>query len=236
MEISVKNKRVTLFTTSPIQFNESLVNVYVEEFSKKGLVPSVTKGLGIRITPQGLVSEEVISLELKKLNETFKVSFGPDRIDIESNKSDEQLSEFLQLVKEVEQILSTKMHLAFIRLALCENVLFVVSEDQKSLAYHNILNSDEPSPVEWQFQNVKRSKLSSDGEQQTVLDINEVYTLKSPETTGNPIVVLDIDINTKPGPTSEQISAVKEAFWPYASEIIEKTKDIYKEKLFHGND
>ena len=236
MEISVKNKRVTLFTVSPIQFNENLVNVYVEEFSKKGLVPSVTKGLGIRITPQGLVSEEVISLELKKLNDTFKVSFGPDRIDIESNKSEEELSDFLQLAKEVEQILSTKMHLVFIRLALCENVLFVVSEAQKTLAYKNIVNGGETSPVEWQFQNVKRSKLRISDGQQNVIDINEVYTLKSPETAGNQIVVLDIDINTKIGPAPEQISAVKEAFWPYASEIIVKTKDSYIEKLFHGNE
>ena len=60
MEISVTNRRVTLFSSTSIQFNEDLVKAYVDEFSPKELVPSVNKGKAIKFTPKGVTTEDVI--------------------------------------------------------------------------------------------------------------------------------------------------------------------------------
>ena len=81
MDIQLHNRRATLFVSGLQNFTENVLSKYILEFSNLGLLPSVNKGFDIKITPNGVESEDVISLDLKKLDETLKVAFGPDRID-----------------------------------------------------------------------------------------------------------------------------------------------------------
>lgn len=231
MEISVKNKRVTLFCLMPIQFNEELIKVYVNEFSPKDLIPTVNKGMGLKITPKGLVAEDVISLELKKLDDSRRVVFSSDRIDIESNQADDSMEDFLLFAKDIKQVLSSKMNISFVRLALCESVVFTISDSQRIEAYRTIVNKEDDIPVEWQFQNVRRSKITSVDQPACDVMINEVYNVKSPETSDVGIMILDMDINTKVGATVEQINAVEPLFWSYANGKISSTIDSYKLRL-----
>lgn len=231
MEISVKNKRVTLFCSMPIQFNEELIKVYVSEFSPKDLIPTVNKGKGLKITPKGLIAEDVISLELKKLDDSRKVVFSSDRIDIESNQADDSMEDFLLFAKDIKQVLSNRMNISFVRLALCESVVFTISDSQRIEAYKSIVNKDETVPVEWQFQNVRRSKITTQTQSVCDVIINEVYNVKSPETSDVGLMILDMDINTKVGATLEQINAVEPLFWSYANGKINSTVDSYKSKL-----
>lgn len=231
MEISVKNKRVTLFCLMPIQFNEELIKVYVNVFSPKDLIPTVNKGMGLKITPKGLVAEDVISLELKKLDDSRRVVFSSDRIDIESNQADDSMEDFLLFAKDIKQVLSSKMNISFVRLALCESVVFTISDSQRIEAYRTIVNKEDDIPVEWQFQNVRRSKITSVDQPACDVMINEVYNVKSPETSDVGIMILDMDINTKVGATVEQINAVEPLFWSYANGKISSTIDSYKLRL-----
>lgn len=231
MEISVKNKRVTLFCSMPIQFNEELIKVYVNEFSPKDLIPTVNKGMGLKITPKGLIAEDVISLELKKLDDSRRVVFSSDRIDVESNQTDDSMEDFLLFAKDIKQVLSSKMNISFVRLALCESVVFTISDSQRIEAYRTIVNKEEAIPVEWQFQNVRRSKITAVNQTTCDVTINEVYNVKSPETSDAGIMILDMDINTKVGATVEQINAVEPLFWSYANGKISSTIDSYKLRL-----
>ena len=231
MEISVTNRRVTLFSSTSIQFNEDLVKAYVDEFSPKDLVPSVSKGKAIKFTPKGVTTEDVISLELKKLDDTFRVVFGVDRIDIESTKTGEVMSDFLSLAKEIEATLSSKMNLMFVRLALYESVVFQIDDAQRNKAYGIFAKNEAYNPVEWQFQDVKRSSISSKHDAAVKVDVNEVYSVRCPETNGENLLLIDLDINTKVGATNEQISAIRDDFWPYASEVINNAVNKYKAQL-----
>lgn len=105
MDVQLHNRRATLFTLGMLNFTETLLTKYISEFSNLGLLPSVNKGFGIKITPNGIEQEEVISLDLKKLDETLKVSFGPDRIDIVSTKINETWDSFCRITKEISEII-----------------------------------------------------------------------------------------------------------------------------------
>lgn len=236
MEISVKNKRATLFCSLPIQFNEEMIKVYMNEFSPKDLIPTVNKGMGLKITPKGLIAEDVISLELKKLDDSRRVVFSSDRIDIESNQTDDAMEDFLLFANDIKQVLSDKMNVSFNRLALCESVVFTISDAQRMEAYKTIVNKEEAIPVEWQFQNVRRSKITVEPQPACDVTINEVYNVKSPENPDVNIMVLDMDINTKVGTPSEQIKAVEPLFWSYANNIISSTVDSYKKRLENANE
>jgi len=231
MEISVKNRRASLFCSAPLQFNEELVNAYVNEFSPKDLVPSVNKAMGLKITPKGLSVEDVISLEMKKLDDSFRVVFSNDRIDIDSNNSNDSMNDFLTIANEIQKTLIEKMNLTFVRLALCESLVYQLSEAQRSVAYKAIVNKEEPAPVEWQFQNVKRSKVSSEGENRCEVIVNEVVNVKCPETVDNGIMFLDMDINTKVGTPADQILAISDLFWPHANNVIDRIINDFKSKF-----
>ena len=78
----IVHHRATLFISSPIEINSENVTKISAVLEKYQLIPTSAKSLGFRITPQGIKQEDSITLEMKKLDESFKVIFGNDRIDI----------------------------------------------------------------------------------------------------------------------------------------------------------
>lgn len=95
---------------------------------------SVNKGFGIKITPNGIEPEDVISLDLKKLDETLKVAFGPDRIDIVSTQTNETWDSFCKTIIEISSIVN-KIGMKYNRLALCANISYALDNGQGNLAY-----------------------------------------------------------------------------------------------------
>ena len=85
----IVHHRATLFISSPIEINSENVTKISAVLEKYQLIPTSAKSLGFRITPQGIKQEDSITLEMKKLDESFKVIFGNDRIDIMRNKISE---------------------------------------------------------------------------------------------------------------------------------------------------
>ena len=74
MEWKIVNRRATLFVANPFNITEDILPLYISEFSNMRLLPSVNKGIGFKITPRGIEQEEVLSLDLKYLDNTSLLS------------------------------------------------------------------------------------------------------------------------------------------------------------------
>lgn len=227
------NRRATLFVSGQLNLTANVLPKYISEFAGMNLLPSINKGLGIKITPKGIEPEEVISLDLKKLDETIKVSFGPDRVDIVSTKEEETWDSFRTLVLNISNLLETKMSLILNRFALCGAILYTLDKDSKNSVYSTFVKNSDAEPVEWSIRNVKRSIIQTPEKDSWAL-VNHVNTLTKNETindqTGDNIV-LDIDINTVVGSDINSLRKLQELFWLMASANIETTKEEYKSIL-----
>ena len=58
MKTKVLNKRVTLFTEVPMVYNDQTLPTYIQATADLKLIPSLNKGLGLKIGPDGSVSPE----------------------------------------------------------------------------------------------------------------------------------------------------------------------------------
>ena len=230
MDVQLHNRRATLFTLGMLNFTETLLAKYISEFSNLGLLPSVNKGFGIKITPNGIEQEEVISLDLKKLDETLKVSFGPDRIDIVSTKINETWDSFCRITKEISEIIK-KIGVQYTRLALCANVSYPLSNGQGDLAYAKLTNKEDEHPVEWQIRKVIREEFQI--QQQQPVIVNHVFTLSRNDVIINAVnmadrLILDLDFNTLVGTSIEQIAGIQDSFWMGIANQIDKAIEHYK--------
>ena len=218
MNTQIVNRRATFFFVGQLNFNESILSKYISEFSQLNLLPSVNKGLGIKITPNGIEPEEVISLDLKKMDETLKVSFGPNRVDIVSTKVDDCWESFNATILRISLILRNE-RLVFNRLALCANVSFSLDPGVGEQAYRILTNNDD-HPVEWQIRKVIRTKFND-----SIL-VNNVYTLSRNAVVVNDTdlsdkLILDLDFNTLSGTSVELIEAIQNSYWESTSAMID---------------
>lgn len=229
MDTQLHSRRATLFVSGLQNFTEDVLSKYISEFSNLGLLPSVNKGLGIKITPNGIEPEDVISLDLKKLDETLKVTFGPDRIDIVSTQTNETWDSFCKTIIEISSIVN-KIGMKYNRLALCANISYVLDNGQVNLAYAKLTKNTDEYPVEWQIRKVIRKKLENVKED---VWINYVYTLSRNDIIVNNSsmadkLILDLDFNTLVGTPIEQIAGIQDSFWMEIANQIDKAIEHYK--------
>ncbi len=236
MEWKYVNRRATLFVANPISITEDILPMYVSEFSKMNLLPSVNKGIGFKITPQGIEQEEVLSLNLSYLDNTLMVVFGPDRVDIQSTKPGETWDSFHISVERVIEILSSHMNYRVVRLALCGSVIYSLDEEMSKKVYLKLAKDGTEQPVEWQFRKVLRTKITTQDGIKSVV-VNNVYSL-----TNNAIVpgvgiqkgvLLDMDINTLVGSNPDNVLAVQELFWAHSASVVDKAVQHYQEIFDH---
>ena len=236
MEWKFVNRRATLFVANPFNITEDILPLYVSEFSKMNLLPSVNKGLGFKITPQGIEQEEVLSLDLKYLDNTLKVNFGPDRADIESTKAGETWESFRTTVDKIVNILSTNMNHRVVRLALCGSIVYSMDEDKSMQIYSKLAKIKDEQPVEWQLRKVLRTKLTTDDGAKSV---NNVYQLTNtiliPSINTRKGVLLDMDVNTLVGTSADNILAVQGKFWTHASSVIDEAV-VHYQSVFENED
>ena len=238
MEWKFVNRRATLFVANPFNITEDILPLYVSEFSKMNLLPSVNKGLGFKITPQGIEQEEVLSLNLKYLDNTLKVNFGPDRADIESTKAGETWETFRTTVDKIVNILSTNMNHRVVRLALCGSIIYSMDEDKSMQIYSKLAKIKNEQPVEWQLRKVLRTKLTTDDGTKSVI-VNNVYQLTNtiliPDINTRKGVLLDMDVNTLVGTSADKILAVQGKFWTHASSVIDEAV-VHYQSVFEDED
>ena len=233
MNTTYNNRRSTVFLSSPLNFTEELLPKYISEFSSLGLLPTINKGIGIKLSSKGIEPEEVISLDLKKLDETLRVSFGPDRVDVVSTKVDETWEKFCEITIQISDVL-LKLGKNFNRLALCASVKFRLNDGQGESAYSNLIGKSEENPVEWQIRKVNRYSLQTSEETNAV--VNDVQTISRNKVIVNgeelkDVIILDFDLNTLVGTESEVIRSIRNPFWNAASKQIQKEINQYQAKF-----
>ena len=226
MEAKILNRRVTLFTSIPMVYNEQTIHDYIQKLSSLKLIPSLNKGFGLKVGSDGsVIPEQMISLDLKNLEDTFKVTLGPDRFDIISALEDEKLEDFLLKTDNVKKSLSAIYTNEYNRIALGLIAFIPASSEIMDEVYKKLFNlNKEECPVEWSIRRVIRSKINNDKHEIT---INNVYTFsrKIIIDQGQSIdgLVLECDINTLVGTLPNDIVILYNQFMKEASTTIEKS-------------
>ncbi len=224
---TVLNRKATLFVTPPSGIiDEQQVFEYTKAFSTMKLLPSINKGMSLKITPQGIVQEPVNTFEMKKIDDSFKITSGPDRIEIISSKKDESMGDFLVLVNQATSILQGLIKAPIVRLALFDSEAYFFDIAQIDKAYGLFVNGSEEKPIEWQMQKVLRGNLSEDN----TIVINKVYTVSRNQIgiNGSPAkdsILLSAEVNTPLGINVDVLKKSISIFWTKAADIINEYLD-----------
>lgn len=232
MKATILERRATLFVGAPIKVTSDNIPIFITTFSKMGLLPSVNRGVGIKVTPKGIEQEDVISLDMKYLDETVKVSIGPDRIDIVSKKVDENWDTFREFVLKIAKETRTTFNKDIIRYAQCASVRLKLDNNHAQAAYGKLFKSAvDDLPIEWQLRKVIRTKLTSkDGNNE--LSVNQVYNLSrnnaivNGENLSN-IITLDMDMNSTVGSDINSLNLLQELFFVSTSADMDKAISDY---------
>lgn len=224
---TVLNRKATLFVTPPSGIiDEQQVFEYTKAFSTMKLLPSINKGMSLKITPQGIVQEPVNTFEMKKIDDSFKITSGPDRIEIISSKKDESMGDFLVLVNQATSILQGLIKAPIVRLALFDSEAYFFDIAQIDKAYGLFVKGSEEKPIEWQMQKVLRGHLSEDN----TIVINKVYTVSRNRIgkNGSPAkdaILLSAEVNTPLGINVDVLKKSISIFWTKAADIINEYLD-----------
>ena len=224
---TVLNRKATLFVTPPSGIiDEQQVFEYTKAFSTMKLLPSINKGMSLKITPQGIVQEPVNTFEMKKIDDSFKITSGPDRIEIISSKKDESMGDFLNLVNQATSILQNLIKSPIVRLALFDSEAYFFDIAQIDKSYGLFVNGSEEKPIEWQMQKVLRGHLSEDN----TIVINKVYTVSRNRIgkNGSPAkdaILLSAEVNTPLGIDVDVLKKSMSIFWTKAADIINEYLD-----------
>lgn len=234
MEAKILNRRVTLFTSIPMVYNEQTIHDYIQKLSSLKLIPSLNKGFGLKVGSDGsVIPEQMISLDLKNLEDTFKVTLGLDRFDIISALEGEKLEDFILKTDNVKNSLSAIYTNEYNRIALGLIAFIPASSEIMDDVYKKLFNlNKEECPVEWSIRKVIRSKINNDNHEIT---INNVYTFsrKIIIDQGQSIdgLVLECDINTLVGTLPNDIAILYNQFMKEASTTIEESLKIHLEQI-----
>lgn len=234
METKILNRRATLFLNTPMIYNDQTLPDYIQSVAELKLIPSLNKGLGVKIAPDGsVIPEQMISLDLKNIEDSFKVTLGIDRFDIVSSLNDNSLDCFLQKVKEVINALNKIYSGKYNRLALGSVCIFYITPEKMNLLYNKMVNTEsEEQPVEWSIRKVIRTTIENE---KYKLVINNVYTISRriviEDGSNTDSIVLEHDINTLVGSDLSAIADLSDSFIQKASETISESINSYSKYI-----
>ncbi|MCL1626651.1 hypothetical protein [Bacteroides caecicola] len=234
METKILNRRATLFINTPMIYNDQTLPDYIQSVAELKLIPSLNKGLGVKIAPDGsVIPEQMISLDLKNIEDSFKVTLGIDRFDIVSSLNDNSLDCFLQKVKEVINALTKIYSGKYNRLALGSVCVFYITPEKMNLLYNKMVNTEsEEQPVEWSIRKVIRTAIENEKYR---LVINNVYTISRriviEDGSNTDSIVLEHDINTLVGSDLSAIADLSDLFIQKASETISESINSYSKYI-----
>ena len=234
METKILNRRATLFVNTPMIYNDQTLPDYIQSVAELKLIPSLNKGLGVKIAPDGsVIPEQMISLDLKNIEDSFKVTLGIDRFDIVSSLNDNSLDCFLQKVKEVINALNKIYSGKYNRLALGSVCIFYITPEKMNLLYNKMVNTEsEELPVEWSIRKVIRTAIENEKYR---LVINNVYPISRriviEDGSNTDSIVLEHDINTLVGSDLSAIADLSDLFIQKASETISESINSYSKYI-----
>ena len=201
------NHRATIFINESRMMNNQDLGILNPVMQELSLMPSANKQMTFQITPNGLQPIEGLSIDLRAVDDSFKIAFGQGRFDIIRSKvrQDDNLESLNDFIVKVQHIVSLLRKVypswSFNRLALCISVCFDLDEEHLSSSYHKFVTNDEPNIVEWRLRKVVRKPLCKDND----LLVNQVVTISrsisqiSFEQIPRDRVLIETDFNTVVG-------------------------------------
>lgn len=234
MKRKILDRRGTLFCGEQNKVDVTNYMIFIDALKGLNVLPSVNKGVGFNIKPDGSVSqEEILSLDFSGSDDpTFKISFGPGRIDISSSNPEIGMEFFMEKMKKVVDALKCIYIEGYIRYALCATIMFEVDSDNLNKAYELFMKNDKgENPIEWSIRKVLRTRLV---EAEHAVDINNVYTVsrgafQRPEMLPVDALILEQDINTVMGADISSLSCLQKLFFVESAKKIEESSDEYLE-------
>lgn len=232
MKSKILNRRGTLFCGEQNKVDVTNYMVFIDALKGLNVLPSVNKGIGFNVKPDGSISqEEVLSLDFSGSDDsTFKISFGPGRIDISSSDPEITIDCFMGKMKKVVNALKDIYNEGYIRYALCATIMFEMDDDNLDKAYNRFVKNDKgESPIEWSIRKVLRTTLT---DAEYSVDVNNVYTISRgiyPRPNMPPIgaLILEQDINTVVGADINSLSYLQKRFFAGAAKTLEESLEEY---------
>lgn len=223
------NKRATFFLAEPMLLTADKMQKIAEFFSGVlDLMPAYDKRIQMNITPTGVVtSSEESGIEMKRTDGSLKVTFDSNRIDVFSIQGC-TLYEFVEMVKEIKEVIHRLDAGTFARFALCHQLYYNCTEEQFKQCYHSTFCDAENESVEWNSQRVIREKFAED----SPLMLNNIIFLGrvlNAIVDGNIInekLLLNIDVNTVPGSAISAVNESENKFFERAMQIIEADERV----------
>lgn len=215
------NYRATIFITDNRLLNSQDLNTLNPLMQEFELMPSTNNQVSFQITPNGILPMEGLAVELRNNNGSFKIMFGPGRIDIVRNKiaetdSLEDINNFIEKVLRVIELLKQSYNnWIVIRLALGTNVCYDLDSRKLISAYKKITNQDSENLVEWKLHKVIRKSMETGSQ----VIVNQASTISRSmiQVPFQPIpvdrVFLETDFNTMVGLQVGFTSEIISSFW-----------------------
>lgn len=231
MNANILERRATLFVARQMSITGENIPVFITSFGKLGLFPSVNKGIGIKVTPKGIEQEDVISLDMKYLDESLKVSIGPDRVDIVSKRNDENWDSFREIVMQISKAVVQDINNVIVRYAQCATIRIKLEQQLADGAYAKLFKDAEDSPVEWLFRKVTRNLIQAPNTKASIV-VNNVYNLSRNNAVIDGrnisnIIMLEMDVNTLINSDIQLLNQTQELFWGSSAHTIETAIKSY---------
>lgn len=218
------DKRATLFVAEPLSLEGAMMQRIQEEFSGVlDLVPSYSKRYQLKFAQTGVDTSEEKSIEMKRVDDSLRVTFDRNRIDVFSTEGN-TLQEFVEIFNQLKMVLERIEIKNFRRIAMCHQTYYDCSEEQFDACYRYVFREPANACVEWNAQRVSREPIA-EGAELLLNDIVMLGRVLNANVNGqliNDKLLLNLDINTIPGSNIDQVNDNLDLFFNRAIELIER--------------
>ena len=218
------NKRATFFIVEPLSLDGVMMQRIQEEFTGVlDLAPSYSKRYQLKFAQTGVDTSEEKSIEMKRADESLKITFDRNRIDVFSSE-EYSLQEFTETIHTIKSVLDRLEINRYRRVAICHQTYFECTETQFDSCYSYVFREPVTSCVEWNAQRLLREPII-EGNALLLNDIIIIGRVLNANVNGrliNDKLLLNIDINTIPGSDIDQVNANINLFFNRAIELIER--------------
>lgn len=237
MKTLIFNRRATFFVPELNGLQSDDLPKLASLQSTYQLLPTTNKAFTFRMTPKGVEPSSMLSVDLRKEDDSLKIDFGLGRIDIVRSKvsEDDDISDSLHFLTVALDIFSKFRDIfewSTNRVAFCCSVIFDMADEELNRSYSKIVENVEDSPFEWKLRKVYRDVIEVENkiEYNKVCSISRVNLQIPYERTSKERLLLELDFNTKIGQSipngKEQIERISKSLSQALNTQVENTASL----------
>lgn len=239
MNTTIFNRRATFFVPDLNGLQSDDLPKLASIQSAYQLLPTTNKSFTFRMTPKGVEPSSMLSVDLRKDDDSLKIDFGLGRIDIirskvsENDDIDDSL-DFVNIAMDIFSKLKGVFEWSTNRIALCCSILFDMNDEELKHSYSKIIGNTEDSPFEWKLRNVFSGKIENinEIEYNKVSSISRVNLQIPYESSPQERLLLEMDYNTRIGQIIPNNQEVLMCIYKFLNEEIHNHIDNTKHLLY----